>query len=380
MARGGVRSRSPGSYEIRWEGAVGPEGKRRQLSKTLRGVTKKQAQAELRREQDEVLKTDAERASEMLVKECCKLFLKEWGAGKLRPRSVECYESFFKNYLLPQCGDIPLVSVGRSDLQSVINAMIANGLADVTIKGKCGLLSGFFSWVVRAEYLHVSPVRGLTVPEPSGKTAGQILSGPEAVNMLAALEGTECWLPTCLALYTGMRPGEVLGLCWDDVDLVEGTVSVRHTMHRRKGAVYLGPPKTGTSQRSVAVSTEVVQVLRELEEPANYWWLRRSGREAVPVDFRQVCARADGKILTEDFWRNAFHSVLRHEGLKEIRLHDLRHTHASLLLLDNVPVIVVSKRLGHADIQTTINLYGHLLPNSDPEAAARFAGILGLAS
>ena len=380
MARGSVRRRSQGSYEIRYEGEVGSDGKRRQLSKTLRGVTKKEAWAELRRTQDEALRTECQRASEMLVKDCCKLFLKEWGEAKLQPRSVENYESFFKNYLLPLCGDMPLASVGRSDVQSVINAMIANGLDPITIIGRSGLLGGFFSWAVRAELLVKSPARGLTVPAASGVSTAQIVSGPEAVNMLSFLEGTELRLPTFLALHTGMRPGEVLGLCWDDVKLDEGTVFVRHTMHLRHGVLRLGPPKTRTSRRSVAVSTEVVRVLRELKEPAHYWWSRRKGVEDGPVDFRQVCARADGKVLTEGFWRDGFHAVMRREGLKDLRLHDLRHTHASLLLLDNMPMIVVSKRLGHANIQTTIGLYGHLLPDSDSEAAARFEGILGLES
>ena len=233
----------------------------------------------------------------------------------------------------------------------------------------------------------VTPVMGLTLPERSGESVAQMLSGPECKDLLAVLEGSAYWLPTFLALYTGMRPGEVLGLSWEDVDLAEGTLSVRHTMSIRRGALHLGPPKTRTSVRTVAVPPEVVQVLREVKQPANYSWSRRRTRGEVgeytaaePIDFRQVCARPDGRILTDNCWRTGFLSILRRECLREVRLHDLRHTHASLLLLGNVPIHVVSKRLGHSNIQTTINQYGHLLPSSDPEAAARFADIIRMES
>ena len=389
MARGSKRKRG-GSWELRYELPRGEDGERNQGRETFKG-TAKEADARLIQIVAGLNNTPAEKASEkaseMLVKECCELFLDESGeailqpsSGEaiLQPRSVEIYKSFFEKYLLPTCGDKKLVSVGRTDMQEVINAMKANGLAGTTINGNRARLSSLFSWAVRAEHLERSPVRGLTVPAASGVSSAQIVSGPEANKMLAALEGTEMWVPTFLALHTGMRPGEVLGLSWDDVNLDEACVFVRHTLHLRKGVLRLGPPKSRTSRRSVAVSTEVVRVLRELQEPANYWWSRRRGVGDEQVAFRQVCARADGKILTEGAWRDGFHAVLRREGLKDIRLHDLRHTHASLLLLDNVPMIVVSKRLGHANIQTTIDRYGHLLPTSDPEAAARIAEILNL--
>ena len=96
--------------------------------------------------------------------------------------------------------------------------------------------------------------------------------------------------------------------------------------------------------------------------------------------FARCAPRADGKILTEGSWRDGFHSILRNQALTDLRLHDLRHIHASLLLLDNVPILVVSKRLGHADVRTTLKTYGHLLPTSDPEAADRIAGIINLES
>ena len=386
MALGSVRRRSKGTWEIRYEIPAGKDGKRQQCSKTVRG-TKKAAEAELSQIMAELGKTPAERASKMRVEECCRLFLKERSGVDLRPNSVLGYEGFFRNYFLPECGHMPLATVDRDALQRVVNAMVHRGLAPITVRGHCGFMSGLFSWAVEsAGFLSVSPVKGLTLPEVSDESVGQMLSREESVDLLATFEGSPCWLPTFLGLHTGMRPGEVLGLSWDDVDLAAGTVSVRHTLHQQGSC--LGPPKTPTSVRTMSVAPVVVEVLRELEErkPSDFWFSKITKGEdgkskivSVPVNFSQVCALPSGQIMKADVWGKAFRSTLRGAGLKMIRLHDLRHTHASLLLLAGEPIHVVSKRLGHADIYITMKLYAHLLPSSDADAAAHFADILKMA-
>ena len=366
MALGSVRKRSKGTWEIRYEKPAGKDGKRQQCSKTVRG-TKKAAEADLSQMMAELSKTDAERASEMPVEECCRLFLEERSGKNLRPNSVARYTAAFKNYLLPECGHMPLATVDRGALQRVVNTMVNRGLSANTVKASCGHMTGLFSWAVKNKLLSGNPAKGLTLPETSDESPGQMLSAKEAVDLLAAFEGSPYGLPAFLGLHTGMRPGEILGLSWDDVDLAGGTISVRHTLHSHGS--YLGPPKNKTSFRTISVSPVVVVALRELKEkqPSNFWWLRKVKAEdggekfpAVPVEFRQVCAHPGGQIMTVDNWRKAFRSTLRGAGLKMIRLHDLRHTHASLLLWAGEPIHLVSKRLGHANV--TWKRYSHLLP------------------
>ena len=328
--------------------------------------------------QVDLAKSPAEKASAIPVSELCRLFLEERGNTDLRLASQQNYQQLFEFDLLPVCGDMPLSMVDRSALQRVIQHMIDRGLAASTIHSKSGLLTGLFSWGVEDGHLPASPCdssKRLRLPECSSKSTGKMLSAAEACKLLATLDGTAYWLPTYLALHTGMRPGEVLGLSWEDVDLVAGTLSVRRTMSREKGGFRLGPPKTNSSERLVAVSADVVAVLRSWEQsrPEVVWY---PGATIVPEGFRQVCSRENGAIFTGNAWRWGLDSGLRRADLQHFRLHDLRHTHASLLLLDRVPMHVVSARLGHANIQVTINLYGHLLPTSDPEAAASFAAIL----
>ena len=387
MARGSIRSRSQGSWELRWDGPRGEDGKRNTQRRTFRG-TKKGAETELNRVMADLSKSEAERASEMPLAVCCELFLKERTGTDLRPNTIAMYMRIFKNYLLPECGNMLLARVDRNALQKVIQRMIDSRLAPYTINVNHGFIKGFFSWAVRAELLPVSPVKGLTLPECSRKSSAQILSAPEALEVLDLLEETPYWLPIFLGLHTGMRPGEVLGLSWDDVDLAKGHLSVTYTLLENPGVPSLGPPKTKSSERLVAISPEAIEVLREREQvkPDRFWCRIREKvgdsleHVAVPVEFRQLCALPNGYILSHHELRHHFRKTTYAAGLRPVRLHDLRHTHASLLLLDGVPMHVVSKRLGHASIQITIDLYAHLLPSSDPAAAARFADILKMAS
>ena len=386
MGRSNVRKRSKGSWEIRYEKPAGKDGKRQQGSETVRG-TKKAAQAVLSRIEAELSKTPAEKASEMPVEECCRLFLKERTGKDLRWSSGVAYKGFFKNYLLPECGHMPLATVDRGALQRVVNTMVDQDLDAVTVHSYWGYMTAVFSWAVKNNLLSGNPAKDLTLPEMSDEYPGQMLSAEEAGDLLAAFEGSPYWLPTFLGLHTGMRPGEVLGLSWDNVDLAGGTISVRHTLHGGRGS-YLGPPKNKASVRTISVPPVVVEALRELEERklSNFCWLRRvkagegGGRfVSVPAEFRQVCAYPGGKIMTADNWGRAFRSTLCSAGLKKIRLHDLRHTHASLLIIAGEPIHLVAKRLGHANVQTTWKRYIHLLPSSDGDAAAHFADILKMA-
>ena len=387
MARGTVEKAASGAWLIRCDGPRHPDGRRNQLQKTVWG-TKKSADAMLASWLVDLAKSPAERASETLVSECCQLFIKERAGKPLRPSTTSKYQSVFESYFLPECGEMPVSGVDRDVVQKVIDRMVDQGLAASTIQTNHMYLKGFFKWAVKTKhYLPETPVHDLSLPEASQQSTVQILSPSEVVALLSALEGTAIWLPTFLGLHTGMRVGEILGLSWDDLDLVNGTLSVCHSFTSSvDGYFRLGPPKTTSSRRTIALSAEVVKVLREWRHPREYLYTTKvkvDGKQAfasAPVDFRQVCAGPGGQILTRRFWNCAFQATLRRVGLRRVRLHDLRHTHASLLLLDGESMLAVSRRLGHKKVQTSIDLYGHLLPNTDSEVASRFSDILGRAA
>ena len=388
MSRGSVRRRS-GVWEIRWEEPPDEHGHRVQRSEGGH-KTKKAAVAALNVKLATLVKGPAEKASEMSVEECCRRFLKERTDKGLRPSTARLYDSFFRLYLLPLCGDTQLARVDRDVLQQVVERMIDGGLKASTIKVKHSYMQSLFTWCVEGGFLPATPVRSLSLPEVPPERPFQILDIPELDQYLAVFEGTEFWLPAYLGLHTGMRPGEILGLSWDDVNFAEGTLSVNHTLIPiRGGGFRLGPPKTRLSVRSVAVAPEVIAVLRDLEQrkPDHFWYQpgRKLGHrgvrhDAVPVEFRQLCARPDGEILTYSSWRDASRSMLRRAGWRDVPLRTLRHTHVSLLLKAGEWDYVVSKRIGHSSTTMTTAKYVHLLPSSDPGAAALFAKLLREAS
>ena len=191
----------------------------------------------------------------------------------------------------------------------------------------------------------------------------RFLDAAEAQRLLAAAEGTDYHLPIHLALYTGLRRSELLGLRWSDLDLDARTLTVARTMISLRGdPTHISEPKSRGSRRVVAYAGETETLLRP--------------RREMPLD--QVCARADGTVLQPDRLSHGYRKIADGCGIA-VRFHDLRHTHASLLLAAGVPVHVVQARLGHASIQTTVDIYGHVLPASDVEAGAILESTLAFA-
>jgi integrase len=191
---------------------------------------------------------------------------------------------------------------------------------------------------------------------------------PEQVNaLLSAARGDRLEALYVLAIHTGLRQGELLGLKWDDVDLEEGTLQVRRTLTTAKGGLVLSTPKTKGSRRTVKLTQSAIEALRshlqrqlgEIDRAGSLWeenGLIFASEKGEPLDRR-------GTVKYQ------FKKLLKCAGLPDIRFHDLRHTCATLLLGRNVNPKIVSEMLGHASIAITLDTYSHVLPNMQNEAA-----------
>jgi integrase len=191
---------------------------------------------------------------------------------------------------------------------------------------------------------------------------------PEQVRTLfGAAKGDRLEALYVLAVTTGLRQGELLGLKWDDVDMEAGTLQVRRTLTTAKGGPVLSAPKTKGSRRTVKLSQTALEALtshleRQLEEidrVGSLW------RENGLIFASEVGEPLDRRDLTT----HRFKPLLRRAGLPQIRFHDLRHTCATLLLSKNVNPKVVSEILGHATIAITLDTYSHVLPTMQESAA-----------
>jgi len=178
-----------------------------------------------------------------------------------------------------------------------------------------------------------------------------------------------------LAAMTGMRRGEILGLRWRDVDLEGRRLAVRQAVVSVAYEVLESTPKSHQA-RVIDLDTETVELLRAHRD--------QQGRERADwgseyVDRGLVVTKENGGSVHPDSFSQTFERVVRNAGLRRIRLHDLRHTHATLAIKAGVPVKVISERLGHESPAFTLRQYAHVLPGMQAEAAAQVADVLAAA-
>jgi integrase len=171
-----------------------------------------------------------------------------------------------------------------------------------------------------------------------------------------------------LAIHTGLRQGELLGLKWDDVDLEGSSLQVRRTLTITKSGPVFTSPKTTASRRSVTLTSNSTEALKshlkhqlgEIDSVGSLW-----------SENGLIFASEMGEPLNRhNLTRRSFKPLLKRAGLPQIRFHDLRHTCATLLLTRNVNPKIVSEMLGHSSIAITLDTYSHVLPNMRDQAAA----------
>jgi len=200
------------------------------------------------------------------------------------------------------------------------------------------------------------------VLDVAAQVASALQAAHEAGDRLQALY--------VLAIYTGLRQGELLGLKWDDVDLEDGSLQVRRTLSITKSGPVFTSPKTAGSRRSVKLTSKAIAALKshlerqlgEMDKVGSLW----SPGDADGLIFASETGEPlDRRVVT----KLKFKPLLKRAGLPEIRFHDLRHTCATLLLTRNVNPKIVSEMLGHASIAITLDTYSHVLPNMRDRAA-----------
>jgi len=205
------------------------------------------------------------------------------------------------------------------------------------------------------------------------------IAAEDVLRFLEAARETPYYTLFYLLLHTGLRRGEALALRWKNVDLglaslgVSAYLSVTETVYKLNGTYIIKEPKTSSGKRRIALSPSLALVLwqHRAEQQAQQALL---GKPLADGDF--VFAHPDGTPLDPSTVSHAFNKVIRRAGLPHIRLHDLRHTHASLLLRAGVHPKIVQERLGHSSIRVTLDTYSHVMGGLQEAAAQRFDDFL----
>lgn len=282
------------------------------------------------------------------------------------PHTHQCSGYVIEGHLVPGLGMHKLTELRPMHLQRYYAVKLDSGLSPTTVRKHHNLLHAALRHAVRMQLLAVNPTDAVVPPRVVRKEM-KFLDAEQSVAMLRAAEGTPLHLALLLALGTGMRRGELLGLRWCDVDLDGGTLIVAQTLQEAFKELHLKEPKTAKSRRRITLPGVVVEALRI--EKARQAEKTLASPLGEPGSDLVLCAPDGGPWWPSNFNRTwqKFKNV---NGVK-VRFHDLRHSHASQLLAAGVHVKVVSERLGHASVGITLDTYSHVIPALQEEAAEK---------
>jgi integrase len=307
--------------------------------------------------------------------------LRRWLPAKkvsLRPSTWDSYRRVIELHVVPRLGTVPLHRLRAQHLEGLYADLLANGRRD----GRGGLDGKTVLEV------HVIIRKALADARRKGLVVHNVADDAEApkrrrpTNQLRAwnLQQLQGFLASArshrlfpafwLAVTTGMRRSELLGLRWSDIDLDNGHLAISRALVSVAYELYDSPGKTRSARRPVDLDPATVEVLRA-------WRTRRQAESAHLVrDDDHVFATPFGQPIHPDSFSQTFNRIVATAGVPRLRLHDLRHTHASLMLKESVPIKVVSERLGHATPGFTMATYQHVLPGMQADAARLFASLI----
>lgn len=296
-------------------------------------------------------------------------------ASKIRPRSLARYRDLLDRYALPTLRDLRLDEVRRDDVQAVLDAVEARGLAPRTIAQCRAVLNASFKDAFENELIARNPVTGTKIPKRE-KYDVEVLRPEHVVALLGHASGSDWEMPLLIGAHTGARRSEVLALRWSDVDLDARRLTIRRSLHAtvrdKSGAdqpsVEYHEPKTTRSRRTVTITPSLAERLRSYRIAQTE---RRLALGAGWQDGDLICDDGSGAPVHPDSFSQAFKRLAKQAGLPaRARLHDLRHACAVLLAIEGVPMEAVSAQLGHSSAGFTLNTYRHVVDEMTAAAAA----------
>lgn len=301
---------------------------------------------------------------------------------RVQPSTWNEYEGTTRRYLKPRLGDRPLCEVTHHEITRLYHDLLTAGglrgkpLSLITVQRIAAVFHKAFEDAVRTDLLPSNPCAKATIPRIDLREGPQDLrvwTAGQLRDFLEAERHRPLWPLWVVAAGTGMRRGELLGLRWQDVDLPRRALHIRRALSVATGTARLKVPKTNQA-RTINIGPAVTHAL-ELRREAQERETANPPTITEPPDSRAwnlVFTEPDGGHIrpqkVTDTWREA----VRDSEQPNIRFHDVRHTHATLLLQAGVSPKVVSARLGHSNIQTTLDIYAEVLPAMDEEAAEEF--------
>lgn len=303
-------------------------------------------------------------------------FLQEWlnaYENSVRPKTFQQYTQIVKQYLLPEIGTLKLKDLRPDHIQSFYAAQLRGGKSSRTVLIVHAVLHRALNQALRWGLIGRNPAHAVSRPKFRRKEM-KTLTDAQARIFLSAAWGSRHEALYWLAVTTGLREGEILGLKWSDLDWVTKRLKVQRQLQRLKGqGLVFTEPKSEAGKRAVLLSKVIITKLHGQHIVQSYEKLFAGDRwqENDLIFPSTLGTPLDPRNLFRDF-----KAILKQANLPDIRFHDLRHTAATLMLQQDVHPKVVQERLGHSDIALTLNTYSHVLPDIQEEAAEKLDQLL----
>ena len=305
-------------------------------------------------------------------------YLELWLAGKrrLRPSTAKSYGEHIRLYLAPEIGGVRLNALSAQHIDDMYTRIAAQPrrrpMSPATVRRVHSTLRTALNAALRRRLIPYNPAGQVELPAEHRSPV--VVWSPEQLReFLSSIRDDRLYALFHVVALTGMRRGEVCGLRWEDVDFDSRVVRVRQQVVQLAGRCHIGPPKTKSGTRTIALDRGTAEVLRAHRCRQN---LERDRWGDAWVDSGLVFTREDGTLLLPNHVTYHFRALVQRAGLPIIRFHGLRHTAASVALAAGVAMKTVSDRLGHSSTAITADLYTHVSPAVAQDAADRIAEVI----
>lgn len=295
-------------------------------------------------------------------------FIESWHKNKknkVSKNTFDTYKWMIKKHIKPKLGDFQLSKLNSLSIDNFYTELEDEGKSSATIRKIHTIVRSSLEYAVEYQFISKNPAAVVKPPTVEHKDIN-VWDEKEMMYFLSNTKEDPYYIVYYLALWTGMRKGEILGLQWKDIDYENKKIRVMRS-YTRTG---FSKGKTNKARRVIDIDDDAVDQLkkRELKVKEDRF---KMGKDYDNQDM--VICRPTGEPIDVKNVNKRLDKLIENLEMKRIRFHDLRHTHATLMLSIGTPVKIVSERLGHAKVELTLNTYAHLLPSMQVEAVKTFS-------
>lgn len=363
------------SWQIILDKGVDVNGKRKREYITVNG-TKRQAQDELAKIISEYNNGSYIAPSKMTVQMLILQWMTVYAMPQLAPNTVRGYKVNFNKHTIPYLGHILVQRLSSVEIQNMYVKLEEKGLSPSSIRYVHTTLREVLQYAYKMRMIPVNPADFVSAPR-QGKYKSEVYNAEEVAELLRCAKGTDMELPLMLDLETGLRRGELLALKWSDINWEAHTLTVERNLVCINGEHIFGDPKTKSGNRKLLLSESLIEKLRQHRIRQTEIRLQLG---ATYQNNHLICCKADGTPYNTGTFSHKFFYLLKKHGLKHIRLHDIRHTNATLMLENGIPAKIACERLGHSGIAITLDTYSHVSPKMQKDAVEKLSSDIFVAT